>query len=119
MALRAHNGPAPSRRSAKVGERVEFSAKVENTAAAEESVALVVEELREGALAKPVPFAFMLDPPAQAVPPKTRKVLTFGWTAALPDGKTAFTFRGKLVLRRTGDGVLVGSAPLDLYVSEA
>lgn len=117
MALRAHNGPAPTRKSAKVGERVEFSAKVENTAAAEESVALFVEDLKEGALGKPVAFAFSMDPPAQAVPPKTRKVLAYAWTAALPDGKTAFTFRGKLVLRRTNDGALVHSTPLDLYVS--
>ena len=119
MALRAHSGPAPARKSAKVGERVDFLAKVENTAASEESVALFVEDLKEGALAKPVAFAFSIDPPAQAVAPKSRKALAFGWTAALPEGKSAFTFRGKLVLRRTNDGALVGSAPLDLYVSEA
>lgn len=116
MALRAHNGPAPTKKSAKVGERVEFTAKIENTAAATESVALLVEGLAEGALAKPVAFAFSFDPPAHGAPPKTRKVLTWSWIAALPEGKTAFTFRGKLVLRQT-DGALVGSAPLDLYVS--
>ncbi|HET6403820.1 MAG TPA: hypothetical protein VFH78_04180 [Candidatus Thermoplasmatota archaeon] len=117
MALRATSGPAPTKKSAKVGERVEFAAKVENTATAEESVALMVEELKEGALGKAVAFAFSLDPPAHAVPPKSRKALTFAWTAALPEGKTAFTFRGKLVLRRVHDGALVGSAPLDLYVA--
>lgn len=117
MALRATSGPAPDRRSAKVGERVEFRAKVENTATSEESVALMVEELKEGALGKPVAFAFSLDPPALAVPPKGRAVVSYAWSAALPDGKDAFTFRGKLALRRTNDGALVGSAPLDLYVS--
>ncbi|HVM44698.1 MAG TPA: hypothetical protein VM582_02090 [Candidatus Thermoplasmatota archaeon] len=119
MALRATSGPAPDRTSAKVGERVEFRAKVENTATAEESVALFVEELKEGALGKPVAFAFTLDPPAQAVPAKSRRALAFAWTAALPEGKPAFTFRGRLVLRRTNDGALVGSEPLNLYVSSA
>lgn len=99
-----------------MGERVEFAAKVENTGAAEASVALFVEELKEGALGKPVAFAFSFEPPAQALPPKSRKAVSFAWTAALPEGKGAFTFRGKLVLRAT-DGALAGSAPLDLYVS--
>ena len=116
MPLRAHNGPAPSVKSAKVGQRVEFTAKVENGGAAEESVMLAVEELKEGALGKPVAFAFSFDPPAVAVRAKSRQQVAFAWTAALPPEKTAFTFRGKLVLRTTG-GALVGSAPLDLYVS--
>ena len=116
MALRATNGPAPEKKSAKVGERVEFRAKVENTASAEESVTLAVEGLKEGALATPVAFAFSFDPPAIAVPPRSRREVAFAWTAALPEGKTAFTFRGKVVLRRA-DGALAGSEPLDLYVS--
>lgn len=109
MALRAHNGPAPSTRSAKAGDRVEFRAKVENTAAASESVALFVEDLKET-------FVFEFDPPAHGVPPKARKALTWTWTAALPEGKPALTFRGKLVLRRTTDGALIHDEPLDLYV---
>lgn len=117
MALRATTDPAPDRKSAKVGDRVEFRAKVENTGSGEESVALFVEELKEGALGEPLAFAFSIDPPAHAIAPKSRKALAFGWTAALPEGKTAFTFRGRLVLRRPHDGALVGSAPLDLYVS--
>lgn len=116
MALRAHNGPAPSKRSARVGERIEFTAKVENTGAAEESVMLAVEELKEGALARDVAFAFSFDPPSIAVRGKARAPVIFGWTAAVPEGKNGFTFRGKLVLRRTPDGALVGTAPLDLYV---
>src|SRR3712207_1957232 len=116
MALRATNGPTPSTRSAKAGERVEFRAKVENTASAEESVTLAVEELTEGALGKPVAFAFSFDPPAFGIPPKSRRQVAFAWTAALPPGKEAFTFRGRLVLRRA-DGALAGSEPLDLYVS--
>ena len=116
MALRAHNGPAPARKSAKVGERVEFRAKVENSGASEESVALFVEDLKEGALGKPVAFAFSFDPPSIALRPKSREAIAFGWTAALPEGKTAFTFRGKLLLR-TPAGALVGSSALDLYVS--
>lgn len=108
MTLRATAGPAPSARSARVGERVEFSAKVENGGAAEASVMLGVEEARE-------PFAFAFDPPAVGVPGKSRQRVAFAWTAALPEGRDALTFRGRLVLRAT-DGRLVGSAPLDLYV---
>lgn len=117
-ALRATNGPAPAKKSAKVGERVEFSAKVENGAPAPETVLLAVEGLKEGALARPVAFAFSFDPPAASVRAKGREVVTFGWTAALPAGKDAFTFRGELVLRAL-DGRLVGKAPLDLYVSRS
>lgn len=108
MSLRATNGPAASTRSAKRGERVEFRAKVENTGSAEETVTLAVEDLKE-------PYAFRLEPDAHAVPAKGRKALVWTWTAALPEGKDALTFRGKLVLRRA-DGALAGSAPLDLYV---
>lgn len=110
MALRATSGPTPSTRSAKVGERVEFRAKIENTATDEESVALFVDEMKE-------PFAFSFDPASHAIPAKGRKAVVWTWTAALPEGKTALTFRGKLSLRRTTDGSLAGSAPLDLYVS--
>lgn len=117
MAVRATNGPAASTRSAKVGDVVTFEAKVENTSPAEESVALSVDELMEGELGRPVTFAFSFDPPAVAVRPKGRAKVAFRWTAALPEGKAAFTFRGKLVLRRATDGALVGTAPLDLYVT--
>ena len=110
MVLRATSDPAPSTRSAKVGDRVEFSAKVENSSAAEETVLLAVEGLKE-------PFAFSFDPAAVAVRGKARQRVAFGWTAALPEGARALTFRGKLVLRAT-DGRLVGSAPLDLYVEK-
>ena len=119
MALRTTTDLAPSVRSAKVGQVVEFRAKVENTGGAEESVALSVEELKEGALGRPLTFAFSFDPPAATVPPKGRAAVSFSWTAALPPEKGAFTFRGRLVLRRTLDGALVGSAPLDLYVGSS
>lgn len=115
MALRAHNGPAPERKSAKVGERVEFRAKVENTGAEDARVALSIEGVTEGALARPVAFAFAFEPPLQTVPRKSRRAVAFAWVAALPEGKTAFTFRGRLVLRAE-DGAVVGEAPLDLYV---
>lgn len=117
MSLRTTTDLTVAPKSAKVGQTVEFRAKVENTGPAEESVTLAVEELKEGALGKPVVFAFSFDPPAASVPKKGRAVVAFSWIAALPEGKPAFTFRGKLVLRRTADGALVGSAPLDLYVS--
>lgn len=116
MALRTTTDLAPSTRSASVGQPVEFRAKVENSGAAEESVTLAVEELKEGALGKPLAFAFEFHPPAVSVPKKGRAVVAFTWTAALPPDKPAFTFRGKLVLRRTTDGALVGTAPLELYV---
>lgn len=109
MALRATSDPAPAKRSATVGERVEFTAKVENSGAADGAVTLAVEELKEA-----FPFAF--DPPTVAVPAKSRQRVAFSWTAALPEGKPALTFRGKLVLR-AADGKVVGSAPLDIYVS--
>ncbi|HEX2021701.1 MAG TPA: hypothetical protein VHH36_03260 [Candidatus Thermoplasmatota archaeon] len=115
MALRATSAPAPDRRSARSGERVEFRAKVENTGADAARVALFVEDLKEGALGKPVDFAFAFEPPAQEVPRKSRKGLAFAWTAATPPGRDAFTFRGRLVLR-AADGAVVGEAPLDLYV---
>lgn len=108
MPLRTTTDLAPSTTSATVGQRVEFSAKVENGAAGEATLLLAVEDLKE-------PFAFSFDPPAVAVPPKTRQRVTFAWTAALPEGKDALTYRGKLVLRAT-DGRLVGSGALDLYV---
>lgn len=117
MALRATNGPTASTKAAKVGDVVSFDAKVENTGSAEESVALAVDDLKEGSLGTPVAFVFSFDPPSIAVRPKSRERVAFRWTAALPEGKTAFTFRGKMVLRRTSDGMLVGTAPLDLYVS--
>lgn len=117
MALRATNGPTPSAKSLKVGAKLTVTAKVENTVAAAEPVALHVIDLKEGALGKPVEFAFSFDPPSVEVPGKSRKVVSFSWTAGLPADKTAFTFRGKLALRHALTGQLVGEAPLDLYVS--
>lgn len=117
MALRAHDKPAPQRRSAKVGERVVFAAKVENTGPEPERVALHVEDLKEGSLGKPVGFAFLFEPAEARLPGKSRTRIEFAWTAAVPEGKTAFTFRGRLVLRRPDGGLDVASAPLDLYVS--
>lgn len=116
MALRATNGPALDRKSARVGEIVTVSAKVENTAQVEESVTLAVEDVREGALARPVDYAFSFDPPSIAIPPKSRRAVSFSWRAGVPADKPAFTFRGRLVLRRSTDGALVGAAPLDFYV---
>lgn len=109
MALRATSHPAPDVRSAKPGDVVVFRAKVENSGASDETVALAVEGLKDA-------FAFAFDPPAASVPAKSRSRVEFRWTAALPEGKDALTFRGKLVLRAP-DGRLVGDAPLDLYVS--
>ena len=109
MALRATSGPEPSTRSAKTGEAVTFRAKVENTAAAPASVALFAEDLKEGVMA--------FDPLSAAVPAKSRKPLQFVWTAALPEGKDAHTWRGSLVLRDAQSGQIVGRASLDLYVS--
>jgi hypothetical protein len=117
MALRAHEKPAPTRKSAKVGETVVFAARLENTGPETETVLLAVEDLKEGALARPVGFAFVFRPATAPLPGKTRTRVEFAWRAALPEGKTAFTFRGRLVLRRPDGGVDVASAPLDLYVS--
>ena len=116
MALRATTGPTPSTKSAYVGQAVSVAAKVENSGAGAASVGCHVEGLVEGALAKPVSFAFLFEPPSAEVAGKSRKALTFTWKAALPEGKDAFTFRGRLVLRETTSGALVGEAPLDLYV---
>lgn len=108
MALRATSGPETSTRSAKPGDEVAISAKIENTAAAPAHVALFAEDLKEGVLA--------FDPPALSVPAKSRKAVRFAWRATLPEGKEAHTWRGKLVLREADTGKLVGEAPLDLYV---
>ncbi|HUR70241.1 MAG TPA: hypothetical protein VM370_13435 [Candidatus Thermoplasmatota archaeon] len=117
MALRATSGPAPVKKSARVGDRLEFCAKIENTSEGEEVVALVVEGLTEGPLAKQVDFAFAFEPARVVAKPRTRTTATWTWVAALPAGKTSFTFRGRLALERA-DGTLVSRAPLDLYVSE-
>lgn len=116
MALRATSGPTPSTKSADAGQPVSVAAKVENTGAGAASVGCHVEGLVEGSLSKPVAFAFLFDPPSAEVPGKSRKALAFTWTAALPEGKDAFTFRGRLVLRDVRTGALVGESPLDLYV---
>ena len=108
MALRATSGPSLVTRSAKVGETVRATAKIENTAAGDATVTLVAE----GA---PVPIVF--EPAAQAVRGKARATLAFEWRASLPDGVDAKTLRGKLVLRATDTGALVGEAPLDVYVT--
>lgn len=109
MALRATSGPELSTRSARPGDVVTIRAKVENTAAAPANVALFAEDLKEGVMA--------FDPPAASVPAKARKAMEFAWRAALPEGKDAHTWRGKLVLRDAESGRLVGEAALDVYVS--
>lgn len=116
MALRATSGPTPSTKSLGVGETLTVSAKVENTGGAPEQVSLFALDLHEGALRRPVAFVFTFEPTGVEVPPKSRKSMAFTWRAELPEGKDAFTFRGKLVLRQTLTGQLVGEAPLDLYV---
>lgn len=116
MALRATTGPVLSAKSATVGQEVTVSAKVENSGAGAAIVGCHVEGLSEGALAKPVAFAFLFDPPGVEVSGKSRKALQFRWKADLPEGKDAFTFRGKLVLREVTTGTLVGQVDLDLYV---
>ena len=110
MALRATSAPAPSTRSTTVGEALTVTAKVENTAAGEARVSLFAEGAAH-------PLAF--DPPAASVPGKSRRAVSFAWTASLPEGKDALTLRGKLVLRETDTGKLVGEAPLDVYVRRA
>lgn len=119
MALRATTGPALSAKSAALGQEVEVKAKVENTGAGAAVVGCHVEGLAEGALSKPVDFAFLFEPTGVEVPGKSRKAVAFRWRAALPEGKDAFTFRGKIVLREVTTGALVGEAPLDLYVRGA
>ena len=109
MALRATSGPTLVSRSAAPGAPVTVTAKVENTGAAEERVTLTAAGLPDGA-------SIVFDPPAAVVPAKSRKTLTFTWTAALPPGKPALTYRGKLVLAQTDTGRLVGQSDLDLYV---
>lgn len=116
MALRATSGPTPSTRSATEGQVVTVAAKVENTGAGTATVGCHVEGLAEGALEKPLAFAFLFEPPSVEVPGKSRRAVSFTWKAALPEGKDAFTFRGKLVLRDVLTGALVGQSPLDLYV---
>lgn len=117
MALRATGGPSLGGKSATVGQEVTVSAKVENTGAGSATVGCHVEGLVEGAMSKPVDFAFLFDPVGVEVPGKSRKSLQFRWVAALPEGKDKFTFRGKVVLREVTSGALVGQTDLDLYVS--
>lgn len=109
MALRTTNDLTLSTRSTTEGRPVTATVKVENTNAEAAQVALEVEGLAEGALA--------VEPASQAVPARGRKVLSFTLTPRLPGEKPAHTFRGKLVLRRVGDGQEVGRATLDLYVA--
>lgn len=119
MPLRASSGPTLSTRSATVGQSVTITVKVENSSMAQEVVALHAEELREGALGKPLDHPFVFEPASAALPPRSRKSLTFTWVASLPAGRDAHTFRGKLVLREASSGRLVASVPLDLYVRQA
>jgi hypothetical protein len=116
MALRATSGPTLSTRSAYVGQVVTVTTKVENSGVGPAHVGCHVEGLVEGALARPVSFGFLFEPASVEVPGKSRKALPFTWMAALPEGKDAFTFRGRLVLREVTSGALVGECPLDLYV---
>ena len=117
MALRATSGPAPSTRSAKAGERVTFTAKIENTGTAPEDVAPHVEGLRQGAMGTPYEHDFTFEPGRATIPPKGRQKVEFSWVATLPEGKDAHTFRGKVVLRRLADMKAIAEAPLDLYVA--
>lgn len=117
MSLRVTRGPDLSTRSAKVGDVVEVSLKVENAAAAPASVSLYVEGLEEGALARPVELPVLFDPPAARVPAKGRASLVFSWRAALPEDRDKLTLRGRLALKETDSGRLVAEVPLDLYVS--
>ena len=116
MALRATTGPAVSTKSAYVGQVVTVTGKVENTGVGTATVGCHVEGLVEGPLARPVAFSFLFEPPSVEVSGKSRKAVSFTWKAALPEGKDAFTFRGRLVLRDVLTGALAGEAPLDLYV---
>jgi len=111
MALRATNGPTQATKSLDVGGTLTVTAKIENTAGGEETVSLYAEELKEGLV--------QFEPPAIAVPGKSRKSVSFSWRAELPEGRDALTYRGKLVLRSTDSGQLVGTAPLDVYVRRA
>lgn len=117
MAVRATSGPTLSTRSARVGDAITLLAKIENTGAEPVRVAAAIEDVHEGALRKPVEHRLAVEPATAEVPPKSRRAVEFRFTASLPEGKTAFTFRGKVTLRREADGALVGEAPLDLYVS--
>lgn len=107
MALRTTSGPTLATRSVSVGAVLKASAKVENGAATEAHVTLFAE-------GTPLPITF--EPPSVAIRPKSRTVVEFAWTASLPDGVDAKTLRGKLVLRATDSGALVGETPLDVYV---
>jgi hypothetical protein len=111
MALRATSGPTLATKSLDVGGVLTVTAKVENTASGEETVSLYAEELKEGLV--------QFEPLAVPVPGKSRRSVSFSWRAELPDGRDALTYRGKLVLRSTDTGQLVGSAPLDVYVRRA
>jgi hypothetical protein len=108
MALRATSGPTLASNSVRVGDELRVSAKVENSTAGAETVALFAEDLKEGAIA--------FEPASAAVPGKSRKSLQFTWRAELPPGRDALTYRGRLVLRHATTGQLVGETPLDVYV---
>ncbi len=118
MALRATNAIEIAPRSVKVGQPVTIRAKIENKGAAIERVSCAAE-LVEGAMRRPMDFPFALEPASVDVAAKTRTNVEFRWIAALPPGKEALTFRGKIVLSQPGSGVVVAAAPLDVYVSNA
>lgn len=119
MALRLRNGPTFSKTYAHIGERVVVSMKVENTSAAPARVRLAAEDLVEGGLAKPVDFVLSFEPEAATVKPKGQARVEFAWTAAVPEGKELFTFRGKLVLRDADTAAIVHAQPLDFHVARA
>lgn len=110
MAVRAATDLALAKRSLKVGEPMEAGAKLENSGTEAVEVVLHVENLN---VEHDVTFA----PTSLTLAPKSRTRATFSWTATLPDGKDALTYRGKLVLRRLDDMKVVASAPLDVYVA--
>jgi len=95
-------------RSAKLGDIIRVTAKVENTAALDASVSLFAEG---------TPFPVVFEPAALAVVGKSRASVAFEWRAALPEGVDAKTLRGKLVLRATDSGQSCGEAGFDVYIS--
>lgn len=105
MAVRLSSELKPSTRSAKVGDAITFSTKVENSGSTEESLSLVME-------------GWSFEPSSVQVAPKARTRVAFVWRAMLPDGKPAHTWRGKAELR-SADGKLVAMVPVDVYVSSA
>lgn len=105
MAVRLSSDLVPSTRSAKVGDAITFSTKVENSGSSEESLSFVME-------------GWIIEPASLRVAPKARTRVEFSWRAILPEGKPAHTWRGKAELR-SADGKVVATVPVDVYVSSS